>query len=214
MSNGSQDGYGYGDQQGGYGQPGHGQPGQGQPGYGQSGASQPDYGQQGYGQPGGQQGYGQQGYGPSGGQPGSGPQGYGQPGYEQPYGQPGQGQQGYGQPGYGQPGYGEQGYGQAGYGQYGAPSQPPDNHLVAAILTTIFCCMPIGIVSIVKSSQVNSKWLAGDHQGALAAAEEAKTWWKRSLIAGVITGVLAVIGFVIYMVFIYSLVASSYSGGY
>ena len=125
-----------------------------------------------------------------------------------------QGGGGYGQqPPSGGGGYGQQppsggGYGQqppsgGGYGQqpprlrpapggYGSPAtaaRPPDNHLVAAILTTLFCCLPFGIVSIVKSSQVNSKWQAGDYQGAIEASEEAKTWWKRALIFGAIVNV-------------------------
>lgn len=38
---------------------------------------------------------------------------------------------------------------------YGQPSQPkPDSNLVWGILTTILCCLPLGIVSIVKASKV------------------------------------------------------------
>lgn len=110
-------------------------------------------------------------------------------------------------------GYGEQppgGYGQP--GGYGAPQTPPDNHLVAAILTTLFCCLPLGIVSIVKSSQVNSKWQVGDYQGAMLASEEAKTWWKRSLIVGIIMGVLGIIAFIVYIAVIASMLSSAGSG--
>lgn len=31
----------------------------------------------------------------------------------------------------------------------------PDNYLVYSILTTLFCCLPFGIVGIVKSAQVS-----------------------------------------------------------
>ncbi len=48
------------------------------------------------------------------------------------------------------------------------PQTPPPNYLVFAILATIFCCQILGIVSIVFAAQVNSKWNAGDIQGALA----------------------------------------------
>lgn len=34
---------------------------------------------------------------------------------------------------------------------------PPDNNLVWAILSTVLCCLPLGIVAIIKSTQVNSK---------------------------------------------------------
>ncbi|HLU71927.1 MAG TPA: CD225/dispanin family protein [Nonomuraea sp.] len=153
-------------------------------------------GEGGYGSqpPGG--GYGQQ--PPSGG-------GYGQqPPSEGGYGQQPPGDGGYGQqpPGgeYGQQppggygGYGGYGAQPPGYGDYGTP---PDNHLVPAILTTLFCCLPFGVVSIVKSTQVNQRWQVGDYQGAMAASEEAKTWWKRSLIAGIVMAVLSIVGTVV-----------------
>ncbi len=53
---------------------------------------------------------------------------------------------------------------------------PPPNYLVWAILTTIFCCLPFGIISIVFAAQVNSKWVAGDYNGARKASNNAKTW--------------------------------------
>ncbi len=54
-------------------------------------------------------------------------------------------------------------YGQH-YGQpYGQPGgTPPPNYLVWAILCTIFCCLPLGIASIVFAAQVNGKYAGGD----------------------------------------------------
>ncbi|MEU6997794.1 CD225/dispanin family protein [Nonomuraea sp. NPDC046570] len=136
---------------------------------------------------------------------------YGNQGGSGGYGAQPPGSGGYGaQPpggGYGPPPGG--GYGPP--GGYGAPQTPPDNHLVAAILTTLFCCLPFGIVSIVKSSQVNSKWAAGDYQGAVAASEEAKTWWKRALIVGVIVEVVVI---VLYILLFVVLVANTPTYGY
>ncbi len=54
------------------------------------------------------------------------------------------------------------------------PSVP--NHLVFAILVTIFCCVPFGIVGIVYAAQVNGKLTAGDYAGAVDASNKAKTW--------------------------------------
>jgi hypothetical protein len=85
------------------------------------------------------------------------------------------------------PGYGQQG----GYGQpggYGGP--PPQNYLVFSILTTVLCCLPLGIASIVFSSQVNSKWNAGDQAGAVESARKAKQFAIWSAIAGVVFSVL------------------------
>lgn len=74
----------------------------------------------------------------------------------------------------------------------GGPNQyygpPPSNYLVWAILTTIFCCLPLGIVSIVFASQVNSKWAVGDTQGAYESSRKAKLWAIWSAVAALILG--------------------------
>lgn len=54
------------------------------------------------------------------------------------------------------------------------PSVP--DYLVWSILVTVFCCVPLGIVAIVKSASANSKKAAGDYYGALQEANAAKTW--------------------------------------
>jgi hypothetical protein len=97
-----------------------------------------------------------------------------------PYGSPGR----FGTPpSYGQPAP----YGQApGYG-YGQPAgPPPQNYLVWAILSTLFCCLPLGIVSIVYAAQVNSKWSAGDAAGALDSSEKAKKFAMWSALTSVV----------------------------
>ncbi|MDR0939784.1 MAG: CD225/dispanin family protein [Mediterranea sp.] len=63
-------------------------------------------------------------------------------------------------------------YGQGGYSQ----NFPPPSYLVWAILTTIFCCLPFGIVSIVNAASVESRFRSGDVQGALRASANAKKW--------------------------------------
>jgi len=52
----------------------------------------------------------------------------------------------------------------------------PKNFLTTAIVTTLCCCLPLGIVSIVYASQVDSKFNAGDYQGAINASNNAKMW--------------------------------------
>lgn len=69
-----------------------------------------------------------------------------------------------------------------------APQIP--NHLVWAILATLFCCLPGGIVSIVYAAQVNGKVAAGDLAGARDSSDKAKKWAMWSAIAGVIVAVL------------------------
>ncbi len=74
---------------------------------------------------------------------------------------------------------------------------PPPNYLVWAILSTIFCCLPFGIVSIIFAAQVNSKWLEGDVTGANTASRNARLWAWVSF--GV--GLASVLIWVILMVF-------------
>lgn len=72
------------------------------------------------------------------------------------------------------------------------PGEVP-NYLVWAILTTIFCCLPFGIVSIVYAAQVNGKLAAGDYAGAVASSNNAKRW-------AIISAVTALVLFVLYIV--------------
>jgi hypothetical protein len=57
-----------------------------------------------------------------------------------------------------------------------APGTSVPNYLVQAILCTLCCCLPFGIVAIVYSSQVNSKLLAGDYDGAQESSKKARLW--------------------------------------
>lgn len=75
---------------------------------------------------------------------------------------------------------------------------PPPNYLAFAIITTILCCLPLGIVSIIYAAQVNSKWAAGDVSGALQSSKNAKTWAWISFAAallGMIVWITLVVGF-------------------
>ena len=103
-----------------------------------------------------------------------------------------------------QPPYGGSPYPGAPYpGQYygGQPqTPPPENNLVWAILATVLCCMPLGIVAIVKSSQVNSLWFQGFHAEAYKAGDEAKKWAMWSAIAAGSLIVLYILFIVIMIV--------------
>ena len=69
-------------------------------------------------------------------------------------------------------------------------SQQVPNYLVQSILVTLFCCLPLGIVSIVFAAQVNSKLEAGDYEGAVAASKNAKNFALAGFIAGLVVLVL------------------------
>lgn len=69
-------------------------------------------------------------------------------------------------------------------------SEPPPSNLVWGILTTLFCCLPLGIVSIVFAAQVNGKWAAGDQAGAQDASSKAKKFAIWAAVLGVVAYVL------------------------
>lgn len=68
----------------------------------------------------------------------------------------------------------------------------PDNNLVWAILCTVLCCLPLGVVAIVKACSVDRLWLQGRYDEAKAAAKSARNF----SIWGV---VITVLGFFLYM---------------
>lgn len=50
------------------------------------------------------------------------------------------------------------------------------SYLAQAILCTLFCCIPFGIVAIVYAAQVGTKLAVGDYSGAKQASDSARTW--------------------------------------
>lgn len=60
----------------------------------------------------------------------------------------------------------------------------PANNLVWGILTTIFCCLPLGIVSILQANKVDTLYSRGMYSEAADAANKAKKWAVYALVAG------------------------------
>jgi len=59
----------------------------------------------------------------------------------------------------------------------GQPRPDVPTYLAPAIISTIFCCMPFGIVAIVFAAQVSTRLNAGDVAGAQRASANARTWF-------------------------------------
>jgi hypothetical protein len=84
--------------------------------------------------------------------------------------------------------------------------QEPDNYLVWAILCTVLCCLPLGIVSIVYSTRVSGLWSQGRYAEAQAAADNAKKWAIIGAIVGAVVYVIAIVlWFVLFAVAISNL---------
>lgn len=82
--------------------------------------------------------------------------------------------------------YDRQGYNPQGY-PYGPGQQgPPPSYLAWAIISTLCCCMPFGIVAIIYASKVNGLWLRGDVNGAYKASARAQTWTILAIVIGLL----------------------------
>ena len=79
---------------------------------------------------------------------------------------------------------------------YGGYPINANNYLVFSILVTILCCLPCGIAAIIYSNNINTCLAMGDHAGAQAAANSAKTW----NIIGAIGGGLVTLFYIVVMI--------------
>jgi hypothetical protein len=86
----------------------------------------------------------------------------------------------------------------------------PDNYLVWAIITTLLCCLPLGIVAIIFAAQVDGKYHSGDYQGARNASDKARLFSIISAVSGVVVAVV----YIIVVVFAVAGGAAGARGGY
>lgn len=84
----------------------------------------------------------------------------------------------------------------------------PDNYLVWAILSTIFCCLPTGIASIIYASKVNEAYARGEYEEAAKASKNAKMW---AMIGG---GFGLVIILIYFLFFGFAIFASAADAGF
>lgn len=94
------------------------------------------------------------------------------------------------------------GYSASSQPRYGQPqgqqtrvlSNKPQNYLWLGIVSTLLCCLPAGIVSIVYAVKVDNLWNQGYYDEAENASNNAKTWGFISVGLGV---VCFIVGFII-----------------
>lgn len=68
----------------------------------------------------------------------------------------------------------------------------PQTYLIWSVLATVFCCLVPGVVAIVYSTMVSSRYYAKDYEGARRASDIAQYWIIASIVLGVITAAVYV----------------------
>lgn len=76
----------------------------------------------------------------------------------------------------------------------GPQREKPDNWLVWAILSTVLCCLPLGVVSIIYAAKVDNLWAAGQYDEAEKASKNARLFFFLALILGVVGSIVAFVG--------------------
>ena len=71
------------------------------------------------------------------------------------------------------------------------PADPmPPTYLVWSVIMTILCCTIPGIVAIIYSAKVSSKYYQGDFEGSRRASQNAEIWIIISFVLGVLSSTL------------------------
>ncbi|XP_072015984.1 proline-rich transmembrane protein 1-like isoform X2 [Amphiura filiformis] len=83
--------------------------------------------------------------------------------------------------------------------------KPPDDHLIYAILVTVFCFWPTGIIAIIKSLDVQKSAQIGDAVAADTASRSALQMSRISLGIGTLIYILLCVVLVIEFVLIFSI---------
>jgi hypothetical protein len=79
------------------------------------------------------------------------------------------------------------------------PAYPDEfpTHLVPAILVTIFCCQPFGVVALVFAAMASSYLASGNRAAAIRASDTARTWCWVAFWCGLVTTILYVLFFMV-----------------
>lgn len=80
-------------------------------------------------------------------------------------------------------------------GTYGQPQKSINGttYLIFAIISTLLCCLPLGIVAIVYASKINSLQRSGDYAGAQNAAKKAKMFTIIGTVAALVVSIFYII---------------------
>ena len=70
------------------------------------------------------------------------------------------------------------------------PEPMPKTYLLWSVIITLLCCIIPGVIAIIYSASVSSKYYRGDIEGAKRASRNAQIWCIVSIVAGIIWATL------------------------
>ena len=88
-----------------------------------------------------------------------------------------------------------------------APMPRPDSNLVWAILCTVLCCLPLGVVSIIYASKVDGCYATGRYAEAVDNSQKALKWAK-------IGAIISAIFWILYIIFYIAIIGLAISSSY
>jgi predicted nucleic acid-binding Zn ribbon protein len=75
------------------------------------------------------------------------------------------------------------------------------NYLAPAVVVTIFCCMPLGLVALIFAAQVNGRQIAGELEKARESSKSARLWCWIAFGVGIVFWTLYITLVIALMIF-------------
>ncbi|XP_053384070.1 proline-rich transmembrane protein 1-like [Mercenaria mercenaria] len=94
------------------------------------------------------------------------------------------------------------------------PQPPAEDHMIAAILVTVFCFFPTGILAIMRASDAKAAASYGDMQSADRHAKSAKKMINISIIAGIVCTLVMIALVIVYVMVLTQAAQSAYDNRY
>lgn len=79
----------------------------------------------------------------------------------------------------------------------------PNSNMALAILTTVLCCVPLGVYAIILANRVDTLYYEGEYEKAEMTAQDVKKW----SIVGMVVSAIAI--FIYFVVLIIALISSN-----
>lgn len=77
----------------------------------------------------------------------------------------------------------------------------PSSNMLLAVLTSLCCCMPLGIVAVIKASRVKLFYEKGEYNQAIKASVQARRFCYVGIILSLICWVLSLTGIIWILVY-------------